>query len=258
MMTGILTAWQLTACAAAGGALGLIAGSFLATIVIRWPEGRCIASGRSTCDGCGRMLGPLELVPLLSFAIQRGRCRACGAAIDPRHPLIEGGCALVGVAALLVAPGTAGLAGAVFGWLLIALAALDVEHQWLPDRLTLPLAVLGFAGGALDLPPPLLDRAVGAAAAFASLSLIGWSYRRLRGREGLGGGDPKLFGAIGAWLGWQVLPFVLLLASLAGLGAIAAMTLRGRAVTATTRLPFGALLAVAAFPVWLVTAMLWR
>ena len=237
---------------AAGGGLGLIVGSFLATLAIRWPEGRGVMRGRSACDGCGRALGPIELVPLLSFVLQKGRCRGCGSAIDRRHPLIETSCALVGIAATFAAPGAAGMAGALFGWLLVTLAVLDIEHQWLPDRLTLPLGLIGLAAALLKLPPPLVDRGIGVVAGFGSLWLVAWLYQRLRGRVGLGGGDPKLFGAIGAWLGWQPLPFVLLLASLVGLGAVVAMMLRGREVTPTPRLPFGALLATAAFPIWLM------
>lgn len=239
---------------AIGAGLGLIAGSFLATLVLRWPQGRGIATGRSACDHCARPLGVTELVPLLSFLASRGRCRTCGGAIDRRHPLIEAGMAAIGALALWVAPGMAGLAGALFGWLLLTLAALDAEHHWLPDRLTLPLLILGLAAGWAGVPPSLGERLIGAAGGFGALWLIGAAYRLLRGRVGLGGGDPKLFGAIGAWLGWQMLPFVLLLAAVAGLLAVLAMRLRGEAVTATTRLPFGTLLAVAAFPVWIVVA----
>lgn len=160
---------------------------------------------------------------------------------------------MIGAVALSVAPGWEGLAGAVFGWMLLAAGAIDAEHFWLPDALTLPLAALGLAAS-LAGEPPLADRLIGLAAGFGSLWLIGWSYRRLRGREGLGGGDPRLFGAIGAWLGWQALPVVLVIAGLAGLGAVAIAVLRGRDVTATTQLPLGSLMAVAAFPVWLVSA----
>lgn len=249
-MMGIATpAWV-----ALGAALGLVAGSFLATLAIRWPEGRGIVAGRSACDACGQPLRWFELLPVLSFAAQRGRCRRCCGRIDPRHPLIETAAALIGAAAMIAAPGLVGLAGALFGWLLLTLATLDVEHHWLPDRLTIALAVTGIAAGAAGLAPPMINRLIGAAAGFGALWLIATAYRALRGRVGLGGGDPKLFGAIGAWLGWQMLPFVLLLAALAGLAAVVAMRLRGDTVTATTRLPFGALLAVAAFPVWLVTA----
>ena len=117
-------------------------------------------------------------------------------------------------------PGPAGIAGAVFGWLLLALAALDIAEFWLPDPLTLTLALAGFAAGLVGIDPPLTDRLIGGAAGFGSLWLIGFSYKRLRGREGLGGGDPKLLGAIGLWLGWRMLPAVLLLAAMTGLALV--------------------------------------
>ena len=115
---------------------------------------------------------------------------------------------------LVLVPGWLGLAGALFGWVLLTLALLDAGHFWLPDKLTLPLLLLGLA---IVNEPPLLHRLIGAAAGYAVLALIALAYRAARGREGLGGGDPKLLAAIGAWLGWQALPFVLLAASLAGL-----------------------------------------
>jgi len=237
---------------AAGALLGLIVGSFLATVAIRWPQGRSVATGRSRCDTCRRPLGVRELVPLLSFVVQQGRCRTCGARIDWRHPAIELAAAIVGVAAFVVVPGLFGLVGAVFGWALLLLAILDVEHHWLPDRLTFPLILAGLLASLTPLPPPAADRLIGAAAGFTMLWLIATGYRLVRGREGMGGGDPKLMAAIGAWIGWALLPTVLLLASLVGLGAVLTARLRGRTVLATTRLPLGALLAVAAYPAWLV------
>jgi len=209
-------------------------------------------NGRSACDGCGRALTWIELVPLLSYLRLRGRCATCGTAVDPVHPVTELLCALAGGAALAAEPGWIGATGAVFGWLLITLAALDLRHFWLPDRLTLGLAVAGLLAGIVDPGVTAMDRLAGGLAGFACLWGIAWVYRRTRGREGLGGGDPKLFGAIGCWLGWQMLPFVLLGASCIGLLAVAALMLRNKVVTATMRLPFGTLLAAAAFPAWLL------
>ena len=232
--------------------LGAIAGSFLSTLVIRWPAGRSVRAGRSACDGCGATLSAWELVPLVSALALRGRCRRCGAAIDPRHRRIELACAAIGAVSGLAVPGPVAIGGALFGWLLLALAALDAEHFWLPDALTLPLAVLGLVTGLLGWWPPLGDRLWGGAVGYAGLWAIGAAYRRFRGRDGLGGGDSKLLGAIGLWLGWRMLPAVLLLASLTGLALVVAGRARGRRVGAATPVPFGALLAVAAYPAWLV------
>ncbi len=237
---------------AAGFVLGAIVGSFLAAILIRWPEGRSVMKGRSQCDSCGRTLSPRDLVPILSWFLVRGRCRHCGAAIDRRHLAIEAGAALIGLTAIFAHPLPAAVFTAIFGWWLFLLAALDVEYQWLPDRLTLPLIPAGLAVAWHGIGPSLEERLIGAVAGFLALALIAFAYRRLRGREGLGGGDPKLLAAIGAWLGWQQLPFVTLGAGLLGLAAILLRRSRGETIAATDRLPLGALLALAAWPIWLI------
>ena len=228
------------------GGLGLILGSFIAALVVRWPEGRSVAGGRSACDACGRTLRAVELVPLVSAAWQRGRCRGCGAAIDPIHWQVEAAALVIGVSAGWVAPGPAGIAGAVFGWLLLALAALDWRAFWLPDRLTLLLAATGLLGAATDLPPSMADRLAGGALGFGLLWGIAIGYRLWRKR------DPKLFGAIGLWLGWRMLPAVLLVAALIGLGVVLVRRLAGRPIAADDALPLGTLLAIAAYPAWLM------
>lgn len=233
------------------GLLGAIFGSFIAALVIRWPQGRSVTRGRSACDVCGRTLGAAELVPVLSFVMQRGRCRGCGARIDPTHVGIELAALAIGVAAGWIAPGWIGVSGAVFGWLLLALAALDVAAFWLPDRLTATLAAAGLAAGAAGFDPATSDRLIGGVAGYGVLAGIALGYRVLRGREGMGGGDPKLMGAIGLWLGWRMLPAVFVIASLVGLGVALFARMTGRAVARDTALPFGALLAVAAYPAWL-------
>jgi len=240
--------------AAIGAGLGLIAGSFVAAASMRWPAGRSVVRGRSACDHCAAPLGPAELIPLLSWAIQRGRCRRYGAKIDPRHPAIELAAAVLGAAALAAFPGPLGAVTALLGWWLLLIAIIDLEHLWLPDWLTLPLIPLGLAAAWGGFGPPLPERAAGAAIGWAALFAIAWLYRRLRGREGMGGGDPRLFAAIGAWVGAWQLPAILLGAGLFGLAAVAAMRLRGEAVTATSRLPLGTLMTLAAWPVWLVVA----
>lgn len=232
--------------------MGLIAGSFLATLVQRWPLGEGVASGRSHCDHCGQVIAVRDLVPLASYVLLGGKCRNCGARIDPAHPTIEGLCGLTGAAAMIVAPGHAGLMGALFGWLLIALAALDLKHFWLPNRLVLALALAGAAGAATELAPLLIDRVIGAVAGYAGLGFITLAYRALRKRDGLGGGDPKLLGAIGLTLGWKALPFILLGASGVGMLFVSIRIAAGHKVDAADRLPLGALMALAAFPAWML------
>ncbi|MFM9851250.1 MAG: prepilin peptidase [Sphingomonadaceae bacterium] len=238
---------------AAGGALlGAIIGSFVATLIIRWPAGKSVASGRSCCDHCGAPIAIADLVPLVSFAMLRGRSRCCGQSINARHVWTEVACALIGGIALAIAPGWEGIAGALFGWILLALAVLDADHFWLPDALTLPLGVVGLAIGALGIDVPLIDRVIGAVAGYGVLQLVRLGYRFTRKQEGMGGGDPKLLGAIGAWLGWQWLPMVVLSASVAGLLWLLFKASRGGQVTAADRLPFGGLMAGAAFCAWLL------
>jgi leader peptidase (prepilin peptidase)/N-methyltransferase len=239
---------------ALGFVLGAVIGSFLAAILIRWPQGRSVARGRSQCDSCGYRLGAIDLVPILSWFLMRGRCRKCGAEIDRRHLAVEAGAALIGLTAILAHPMPLALFTAILGWWLFLLAALDVEHHWLPDRLTLPLIPAGLAVGWIGVGAPFEHRLIGAAAGFAVLAAIAAGYRRLRGRDGLGGGDPKLFAAIGAWLGWPLLPFVMLGAGLIGLAVVLGMRLRGQRVAGSDRLPLGTLMALAAWPLWLVTA----
>uniref|UniRef100_UPI0012E25FD7 prepilin peptidase n=1 Tax=Sandarakinorhabdus oryzae TaxID=2675220 RepID=UPI0012E25FD7 len=183
-----------------GGWLGLAVGSFIALVTARWPQGQVI-TGRSRCDHCGVRLGALELVPLLSFLALRGRCRHCRQAISGRHWQVELAAAAVGAALLWRYPAPEGLLFALAGWWLLALLILDTEHQWLPDLLTLP-----FIPFALLLPGlALVQRLWGAGLGFAALWLVGFAYRRLRGRDGLGGGDPKLLAGLGALLGpWQL------------------------------------------------------
>lgn len=236
----------------AGAIIGLIIGSFLATIIIRWPQGQSAMSGRSRCDHCHQTLRAIDLIPVFSYVLRAGKCCACGGEIKSDHLVMELSAGLIGGLALFVDPGLGGLLGAIFGWLLLTLAALDAQHHWLPDRLTLILAVSGLAASFLGNDPDLLNRIIGGITGFGSLFVIGWGYSYLRGREGLGGGDPKLLGAIGCWLGWSALPLVMLGAGLVGLLAVAVMRGRGQAVTADSALPLGSFMAVSAFPLWMI------
>ncbi|WP_313807292.1 A24 family peptidase [Sphingobium sp.] len=238
-----------------GGVAGAIAGSFLATLILRWPQGRGVARGRSVCDGCGRVLGVVDLIPMLSALAQRGRCRTCDAPIDRLHGRVEAGCAIIGALAFGFAPDPGGVGWALFGWLLLTLAVLDRRHFWLPDALTLPLAFLGFTIGLWTTDVLMMDRVIGALAGYLGLLGVALGYRRVRGREGLGLGDAKLLGALGAWFGWQALPFILLLAASLGLLAILAAMAVGRSVDGGTRVPLGTFLAIAAVPGWALAAL---
>jgi len=224
-----------------GAVGGAIVGSFLATLCIRWPKGRQVMAGRSSCDHCGRVLRAAELVPVLSGLVAGGKCRSCGARIGPLHLAVEIAAAALAGIALLLQPNLNGVALALFWLLLLAPAVLDAKHFWLPNALTAVLAVGGLLLGGLATGATLPDRLIGGAAGFVSLALLAIAYSRLRGREGLGAGDPKLLAAIGIWTGWVALPAILAVASLTGL-AIARVQRRA----SSDRMPFGALLAGAA------------
>ena len=232
-------------------------GSFLATATHRLPLGRSALRGRSSCPACGQNLGPLDLVPVLGFVFRRGRCAYCRAPVARVYPLVELLALAAALWAVAVVPGWAAWAVAVLGWLLLTLAVIDAQHFLLPDVLTLPLAALGLAVAALGATAPgfvwatnPLDAVIGAAAGFASLALIAWAYRALRGRVGLGLGDAKLLAAAGAWAGWQGLASVVLIAALAALGgSLAVAAIKGRRPGLADRLPFGPYLALGT---WLV------
>jgi leader peptidase (prepilin peptidase) / N-methyltransferase len=198
------------------------------------------------------VLRGVELIPLISHIVQRGQCRRCGGAIGARQLLIESVCALWGGAALAVEPSAYGGASALTGWLLITLAVLDGEHFWLPTPLTAALFGLGLLSEMLHPAPDLIGHLIGAGAGFASLSAVRLGYRRLRGRDGMGAGDPLLLGGVGAWLGWQLLPMVLLLASVAGLTVALLRHFSGKAVHRDDPLPLGTLIVLAALWLWLL------
>ena len=244
--------------------LGLIVGSFLGLVSLRLPRGEDVVVQRSHCGGCRRPLKPWRMIPVVSWALSRGKCSDCGAVIPLRYPMIELAACAIGAWAALRFPDPAwALAGAVLGWQLLLLAVIDAGHFWLPDALTLPLFLSGlFAAVALapanvgsglqwSLIPPLIPALTGAAAGFGGLWLLAALYKRLRGREGLGGGDPFLLGAIGAWVSWTGLPSVLLWASISGLSVVGAKLILRRSVSMTDRLPFGVFLAVGAWLTWL-------
>lgn len=232
----------------AGAALGLIAGSFLATLLIRWPDGLNAAKGRSRCDSCARALAWHELIPLVSFAIAGGRCRTCRAPISLLHPAVEATCAAAG--AVCFAAGWPGLAP--LAWLLIVLMLFDALHLWLPDLLIAPLALAAILAPGMAGSGDWQLRLIGGAAGFAALWLVAMAFRRITGREGLGRGDPKLFGAIGLWSGPANLPLLLVAACALGLLDAALRLARG-GDRSTMRLPLGSYLSAATLAAILFT-----
>jgi len=248
-------------------ALGLMVGSFLNVVIHRLPkmmEGQWRAehaemSGvemqpaerynlivpRSRCPACGHPITALENIPVLSYLIQDGKCTACRAKISPRYPVVE---ALTGALSGYVAwrfGYSAAAAGALlFAWAMIALAFIDLDTFFLPDDITLPLLWTGLlfnlGGVYTDLPSAV----IGAISGYLVLWSVYWLFKLATGKEGMGYGDFKLLAAIGAWLGWQLLPLVILLSSL--VGAVIGISLivfarHGRNVP----IPFGPYLAVA-------------
>ena len=241
-----LAGWPLAVAAAP------IVGSFASVLVVRLPEGRGIILGRSRCPQCGGVLAPQDLIPLVSWIVGRGRCRSCGAPISLLYPGLEIGCVLVAVwAATVVSLGIPLWASCGLGWVLLTLAVIDARTFLLPDALTLPLIAAGLGVAALLDPGSLADHVIGAGAGFLTLWTVAAAYQWLRGREGLGIGDAKLFAAAGAWVSWPALPSVLLFGSLIALAAVIAQGLSGRSLSRTDALPFGPYLCAGLWLTWL-------
>ena len=253
--------------------LGFIVGSFLNVVIYRLPvmmerewrqqcaelmgqdprtrpatttEGFNLWSPRSRCPQCGHLIGAAENIPLLSFLWQRGRCRHCHTPISWRYPLVESLAGVVGgLAAAHFGFGLQALAVAVLGWTLIALCFIDLDHYLLPDDVTLPLLWLGIAlNYAGVLPIGLNNSIAGAMLGYISLWSVYWLFKFVTGREGMGYGDFKLLAALGAWMGWQLLPLMIVLASAVGaVFGIAAIVLVQR--DRRKPIPFGPYLACA-------------
>jgi leader peptidase (prepilin peptidase)/N-methyltransferase len=248
--------------------LGLCTGSFLNVVIHRmprmmenrWraecaelngqdtpaaPEAYNLVAPRSSCPACGHRITAFENVPILSYLALRGKCSACRAAISPRYPMVEALTGLLsGYAAWRLGFTFATVGALVFIWATIALAFIDLDTFYLPDDITLPLLWAGLlfnlAGGFTDL----ASAVIGAAAGYLVLWLVYWTFKLATGKEGMGFGDFKLLSAIGAWLGWKVLPLVVVLSSfvgaVVGVGLIV-LARRGRNVP----IPFGPYLAIA-------------
>src|SRR5512135_1075905 len=257
-------------------AFGLCAGSFLNVVVHRLPkmmerawradcaelagqeapkeEPYNLVAPGSRCPGCGRAIKAIENVPLVSWLALRGKCAGCGAPISLRYPLVELLAGLgAGWSAWHFGFGAPALGGMLFIWCTIALAFIDHATGYLPDDITLPLLWAGLLLNAFGAFVPLFDAVIGAAAGYLSLWLIYWAYRLATGKEGMGYGDFKMNAAIGAFLGWKLLPLVILVSSVVGLlFGLVQMVAARRGWDAAFRFHFGPYLAIAA-----IVAMFW-
>lgn len=247
-------------------AVFLVAGSFLNVVIHRLPrmlerhwgdearellhiavparERFDLAWPRSRCPICGRGIPAWQNVPVASWIALRGRCRHCGERISIRYPVVE----ILAAAAGLVVLQAWGVQWLTLGWLwfawsLIALACIDAETHLLPDQITLPLVWGGLLAACLFGHVTPVDAIVGAAVGYGVLWALYWAFRWATGREGMGHGDFKLLAAIGAWLGWQALPAVVLVASTLGL-AWAAVAILAKRMQRDDPMPFGPFLAV--------------
>ena len=227
------------------GALGLCIGSFLNVCIYRLPRGESVASPGSRCTSCGTAIRWYDNVPVVSYLVLGGKCRACHARVSSRYVWVE---ILTGVVfashALFFDPGVLLAARLVFAAILIALFFIDLEHQLLPDALTLPGIAVGIIASVFAQPggpASLLGAGLGA----TILLVIRWLWKRATGVDGMGLGDVKMLAMIGAFLGWQAVWLVLFVASLAGAIAGVAIAAAGRG-SMKSKLPFGTFLAVAA------------
>lgn len=226
-------------------------GSFLGTLVLRLPLDEPVLFARSACPHCRTRLRAIELIPFLSWGLQRGRCRTCGHALGRFYPAIEAAALAIALWAASRLSGGALVAGAALGWLLLALAMVDARTGLLPNPLTAALAGAGLIAGAVLWPARIGDLVLGTIAGYGSFVILAWLYRVMRGRAGLGAGDAKLLGAAGVWVGWQGVPEVVLIAALSGLLWTVINAVAGRSLTMTTRLAFGPHLCLATWIVWL-------
>ena len=236
--------------------LGLSLGSFLNVVIYRLPLGLSLWRPRSQCPHCRSPIAARDNIPLLSYLVLRGRCRHCRARIRPRYPAVELAAALCVLVSVLVSPGPAAAAArATFLLALVAVTLIDLEHRIIPDEISLPGIALGLIVCPL-LNVPRLDALIGALVGFGGLLAIAAAYRAVRGVPGMGGGDIKLAGMLGAFLGWKGVLMATIAGSLIGalVGIALLVTRRG---TGKTALPFGSFLAPAAGLVLLVGPRLW-
>jgi leader peptidase (prepilin peptidase)/N-methyltransferase len=225
--------------------LGLAVGSFLNVCIHRLPLGQSLNSPPSRCPNCDYRLRWFDNIPVVSYVMLGGRCRKCRTRISIRYPIVE-----------LVTMGLFLLHGAVFGWTalliprlvfacaMVVLFAIDLEHQLLPNVITLPGIVIGLIASAV-LPPGLVDAVIGVLIGGGVLWLIGEAYFRFSGHEGMGGGDVKMLAMIGAFLGWKLVLVTLVFSSVAG-SIIGLLVIAARKGGMKYALPYGTFLALGA------------
>jgi leader peptidase (prepilin peptidase)/N-methyltransferase len=225
--------------------LGLAIGSFLNVCIHRLPRGGSIVSPGSQCPHCGYVLKWYDNIPVLSYAMLRGRCRGCKAPISIRYPIIEIITMLVFVAHYLVfGPDILLVPRLLFATALIVLFAIDLEHHLLPNVITLPGIVVGLAFSTM-LPPGIFDAVIGVIAGGGVLWLVGEAYYRYSGQEGMGGGDVKMLAMIGAFLGWKLMVLTLILSSILG-SVVGVLVIAFRRGGMKYALPYGTFLSLAA------------
>jgi leader peptidase (prepilin peptidase)/N-methyltransferase len=234
----------------AAGVFGLLLGSFLNVVIHRLPRGQSIVRGRSMCPKCKQTVRAYDNVPVISWIVLRGKCRACGWKIPGRYPLVE---LLTGAAAAgaMWASGPTLTALWVFAFLaiMIAITFIDWEHQIIPDPLSLGGTVLGWIGAVVCLPITLVQSLVGSIVGAGLILAIALLYKAARKVDGMGGGDVKLMAMIGAFLGWQMVFAVLFVAAFAG-SVYGIILLRKRGADGKTAVAFGSFLAPAAILMW--------
>lgn len=226
-------------------------GSFLGVVAERWPKGEAVVFGRSRCPHCDHVLSARDLVPLVSWLAAGARCRYCGKRLSIWYPAIEVAALVIAAWSVAVVPAGLAWVSAFFGWALLTLALIDLKSLWLPRALTWPLAIGGLLVTGLWKGEFPVDQAIGAVAGYLVMVVVAHLYRRHRGREGLGDGDSYLFGALGAWSGWQGLPTILLFAGVSGLLSLAMQVRREQPIGWLTRIPFGPHLCLGGWLVWL-------
>jgi len=247
---------------------GAIIGSFLNVVILRLPrllehDWQCqcrellslpadtgkkppgIVFDRSRCPHCGHEIKPYENIPLLSFAFLRGRCSACKAGISWRYPLVELTTAVMFVITLwYFGPTLPGLCALALTAVLIALTGIDTDTQLLPDNITLPLVWAGVLANYFGVYTDLASSVLGAILGYLILWSIYHLFRLLTGKEGMGYGDFKLLAALGAWMGWQLLPLMVLMSSV--VGAVVGLVLMGSGKLQRDKpMPFGPFIAAA-------------